>query len=587
MGSPNTQRRELRSRRSIEHQRSYLHHLSTRLLCLLALTLLFPSHLLGQKFIINEVYPAPVEDEPEWLELHNLENRTRILTAGWINDRTRAVLLPKIRIPAKGFAVLCRDTAALKEYWHIPPNAVLIETSLPSLNNASDSFVLRSADSTVIDSIFYRSRWGRKGHSLERIDPNLPALEAAQWKASEAFQKATPGWQNSVLPLDFDWRILGTSVNGYTQVLTVELRNNGLQPIDTATASIFFDTNEDGIPQAEELLALASFSSVAAGDTIRWRISIDPLPRGWQPIMIALHFARDQRPTNDTLRQWIYCSYAPRSLLFNEILYEPEDNCGEFIEIWNAAADTINLYGYKLHDLSAATGKADTLILPAVALPPRQLAVIVWDTTCFLQRFPHLRHNPYLVVPAGKVALNNTGDILVLRDPNDMVHDSVAYSPSWHIDVLVSTRNRSLEKLTPSLPSALPSSWTTCGAIAGSTPLLPNSVSIPPEHRGQLHITPNPFIARTEDPRAGCLLNYELPYTQALLTVSIYDPNGLLVRQLVTNFYTAANGELFWNGTNDEGMLLPPGPYICLFTATDLRTRAVLQLRRLIVLAPP
>ncbi len=548
---------------------------------------LLPTVTLSQKFVINEVYPAPIGDEPEWLELHNTENRTRILQGGWINDRTRSVRLPRIRIPARGFAVLCRDTTALKQYWYIPPDAVLIETSLPSLNNSSDSFVLRAQDSTVLDSIFYRSRWGRKGHSLERILPTQPAVDATQWKASEAFQGATPGWQNSVLPLPFDWRILRLAVDGYTQTLTVHLRNNGTEVIDSATAAVVYDANRDSVAQPAELLQHRLFTNIPAGDTVLWNIDITDLPRGWQPIIVVIHFARDQRPTNDSLQQQIYCSYPPHSLLFNEILYEPEGNCGEFVEIWNAAADTLDLRGYRLHDLSAS-GKADTAVLgSSLLLPPRHLAVIVWDTACFFDRFPDLRDSTAIAVPPEGITLNNTGDIIVLRDPNGVVQDSVAYKPSWHVDALPSTRNRSLEKLTPSLPSALASSWTSCGARAGSTPLAPNSVSIPPEHEGALHITPNPFIPRPDDPRAGCLLSYELPYTQALITVSIYDPNGILVRQLVTNFYTAANGELFWNGLNDQEELLPPGPYICLFTATDLRTRHSIQLKRLVVLAPP
>lgn len=522
-----------------------------------------------------------MDDEPEWLEIHNLENRTRILTNGWISDKSRAVQVTEIRIPAKGYAVLCRDTMLLKQYWRIPPDAVVIETPLPSLNNAGDVLVLKNSDSLTLDSILYKMPSGRKGISLERLNADSSGTTAGNWDLSQDFQRATPGYLNSITLVDYDFRIIDFSVNNIHKHIQLRCINNGKNPIDSGVVQIYFFQSTHN----KSLVFSQTFHNLQPGDTVTALLSQSSFPYNWQRFQALISSPIDFRQTNDTLTKPLYISHPPSTIVFNEILYEPEGNCGEFIEIWNAASDTVELGGFTIID-SSESGIGDTIHIPAIDLPPQQLAVIVWDTSCFYARFPDLRDSAYVIIPHGKITLNNSGDHLKLYDPNFILQDSLTFKPSWHLPQLRDTRNRSLEKITPSLPSHRPDSWTSSGATAGSTPHAPNSITIVPEHRGTVSATPNPFVADPRSFTTGCVLSYRLPFTQSLLTIKIFDPNGIEVKNLAQSFYTASYGELRWDGTDNGNKTLPPGPYIAVVEAMDISTGRLYRTKLLIVISP-
>lgn len=64
-------------------------------------------------------------------------------------------------------------------------------------------------------------------------------------------------------------------------------------------------------------------------------------------------------------------------------------------------------------------------------------------------------------------------------------------------------------------------------------------------------------------------ISYRLPWQSARLTLRIYDPNGIPVRELANGIYTGAEGLLLWDGRNDAGYAVGAGAYILLLEATD------------------
>jgi len=52
--------------------------------------------LLTNSVVINEFMPAPLEDEPEWIELYNPNNSTLSLLYFSISDESNCKILPEI-----------------------------------------------------------------------------------------------------------------------------------------------------------------------------------------------------------------------------------------------------------------------------------------------------------------------------------------------------------------------------------------------------------------------------------------------------------------------------------------------------------
>jgi hypothetical protein len=88
------------------------------------------------------------------------------------------------------------------------------------------------------------------------------------------------------------------------------------------------------------------------------------------------------------------------------------------------------------------------------------------------------------------------------------------------------------------------------------------------EYDFQFHNYPNPFFP------GGSVAGfaYVLPPSSSEYTVSIYvyDFDGALVRTVVENYpqvYGAHEGEVEWNGRDDNGDFADPGPYVIIFEA--------------------
>ena len=83
------------------------------------------------------------------------------------------------------------------------------------------------------------------------------------------------------------------------------------------------------------------------------------------------------------------------------------------------------------------------------------------------------------------------------------------------------------------------------------------------EYDFQFHNYPNPFFPGTsENPNAE--FSYVLP-SSGSVSIYVYDLEGALVRTVaegIKQVYGQHAGELKWNGLDDRGGYVDPGPYV-------------------------
>ncbi|MDW7996952.1 MAG: lamin tail domain-containing protein [Bacteroidota bacterium] len=521
--------------------------------------------------VIHEVMPVPPTAEPEWVELYNLADTSVDLTNWWIADLRATVRLPQLHLPARGYAVLSRDTTALREARFIPASTILVETRLPTLNNTSDAVILRTPDSLVVDSLYYSMRWGRSGVSLERRWAKHPAWSAENLLPCTAPSGATPGEANSVTPLPSDYCLRELQMADPATLLVV-VQNTGTDPQGVASCTVWVDANNDSSFTDEEIRLQHEISGLSPAQHQELRIATNILwsgiSEGWHGVQAVVKLPNDIRSWNDTLRGWFYRSAVSPALRINEILYEPAPGGAEFVELVNLSSDTLTLRGWKLHDW--APTRAETLRITApIAIPPNGFAVIAWDSA-IVRAYPQLGGHTGLFIGTAPLALNNAGDAVVLRDPNDVLADSVYYEPDWHDPALGNLhRGISLEKLHPLLPSAERNSWSSCGAPTGATPGAPNSIALASLPQGSLSASPNPFRLSDAE-RRYCVIGYTVPFRKAVLTIRVFTEDGAPVRTVAHAVYSAAQGYVSWDGRSEYGELVPPAPYVVLLEAYEV-----------------
>jgi len=152
--------------------------------------------------VLNELMYHPLTGEPEWIEVKNrspyevpLENWT-IEDGDSLDPRPFSLT----SVPSQGFFLLVSDSAHFRAlHPEVACPFLMSEGGLPSLNDTGDRITLRNSDGVVIDRVEYQAGWGgRRGVSLERINPNLASQNPSNWSSCVSYQGATPGRENSI-----------------------------------------------------------------------------------------------------------------------------------------------------------------------------------------------------------------------------------------------------------------------------------------------------------------------------------------------------------------------------------------------------
>ena len=114
-----------------------------------------------------------------------------------------------------------------------------------------------------------------------------------------------------------------------------------------------------------------------------------------------------------------------KAVIISEIFADPSPAVGlpesEFVEIYNRHDQALDLSGWKFTDQSSSA------TLPDFILPSREYVVLTSENSSFPVSERVLRLS-------GFPTLNNSADVLILKDGNGNTIDSVNYSDSWYKD---------------------------------------------------------------------------------------------------------------------------------------------------------
>ncbi|MBI5215181.1 MAG: lamin tail domain-containing protein [Ignavibacteriae bacterium] len=555
-----------------------------------------------QTVVVNEIMYAPSGSEPEWIELYNQSSLVIDLNGWKISNKTTSskytIASSSRLLNSLEYIVLTKDTARFNTA-HSGTSNVIEVSAMPTFlfGNNGDAVVLYDNRNTTIDSVRYFPSWGgTNSHSLERIEATLSSSDSTNWGTSEDSLFSTPSFQNSITPREYDLAIsrIFTTLNSSSINLNVVVQNVGRQSAMTWSVSFFFDANYDSITQSSELLSLQNSSDpLLTNDSTIIMFAWNNPPSGEQRIIVRIDFEQDLRLSNNMLNELLGVSFPTKSLVINEIMYDPLPGRSEWIELYNPTQTPVNVKNWGLHDLGGTlTYSVITFGVDAIVPPNGFLLLLVTnDTSYIFNRFPYLLQPDSLTIifclnRSVLSIFNNEGDEVVLFDLSGKTIDSVRYNSDWHNSLLDNVSERSLERINPNHESTDKRNWSTSANANGGTPGKPNSIFttvVPSE--GSLSVSPNPFSPDADGFEDFVLISYKVPTTTALLRVRLYDSKGRLVRTLADHEPSGSNGELIWDGMNDEREKVPMGIYVILFEALDGGGNQVQAMKTVVVVA--
>ena len=158
-----------------------------------------------------------------------------------------------------------------------------------------------------------------------------------------------------------------------------------------------------------------------------------------------------------------------KDIIITEIFPDPSPQVGlpatEFLEIFNRSQNPVDLGGWKLSD-GSSTG-----IFPSQIILPSEYRIITasssvslfagFGKTIGLNNFP---------------TLNNSGDAITLRNPEELLIDSVNYTLEWYRDDDKQEGGWTLELIDPENPCGEQDNWMASESHSGGTPGTKNSV---------------------------------------------------------------------------------------------------------------
>lgn len=521
--------------------------------------------------IINEIFadPEPSAGLPaeEFTELYN-RTKFPLNLKGWtFYFGPYYKILPKIIIQPYGFLILSK-TSAYKDYG----DCVSLFTSSASLANEGTTLTVKNDRKEVIHTVTYDISWYQNnyknegGWSLEMTDTDNPCGCAENWTPSVDPSGGTPGRKNSTARENKDLQ--------EPYLLHAYIR-------DSATLAVIFSEPVDSVT----LLNPGYYNIISQKQRVL-PLEVQPVNPDFRKVFLTCDtlFVRNELYTlkiNDSIRDCagnkadtaIYARFGipdtvqTGEIIINELLSDPTGDGSRFFELYNNSWKTIDM-----QTLAVASENSDTVTnsgtVPLMAetrlVFPGDYFAFTTDPADIIKRYRALYPDFILKMNSFPSLGNDSGALILKNRSNYNDIDRFDYHKKLHYPLLSVTEGVSFERANPDMPSDYRENWHSASETAGfATPAYQNS-QFYKINGGESRVTVSPEIFSPDndgkDDLAGIIIHERDPSYS--LNITIYNLNGLKVRQIVNNHYAGNENVFFWNGLNDNGQKCNTGIYI-------------------------
>jgi hypothetical protein len=519
--------------------------------------------------------PTPIVSLPdcEFIELYNTSVDSVNIGNWIIKGGTCNCVLPPFTLASHSYVLIASTSSKgkLDSYGN-----VLYLPCFPALNNDGKTLVLIDAHAVMRDVVTYSLSWygtdskSKGGWTLERKDATLACSCADNWTASTNQSGGTPDKENSV---SGNVTIAQSTIRSIGNITDTSITISFSSQMDSATlfnrSNYTFDHGL-GNPVAlysnfpnYDVLTLIVSSILHPGEIYRVTLSME--------IENCSHLAIDAA----TKRFAFADSVVADDLVINEIMFNPPVDGEDFVELYNRSNKVLDLKTISLANKNISTNEVVTqsmLSSQGQLVYPNDYIVVTANKKLLQSKY---------IVPKDAIVVElsvfpsfpDAEGIASIANRQGTTIDEFHYKSSMQSEQLLNVEGVSLERIQPDVSTNQLSNWHSAAWSSGfATPGYQNSQYMNSQSGDEL-LTVMPRVISPNndgvDDVAACIFN--LPDDGFSASILLFNQNGVMVRKLVSNKTLATSGTIFWDGTDDNGMLLPIGIYIILCSAHDMK----------------
>ncbi len=537
--------------------------------------------------VINEIMadPSPPVGLPEWeyIELYNTSDFP-INLKGWklTVDASEFLFEESIEIQPKDYLILCHDDAV---------NLFLVFgsskgfISFKILNLGSD-LALFDDRNHLISSVDFDVSWHSAsykeegGWSLEQIDENNPCTGKLNWNSSVSGAGGTPGKCNSIKEINIvapnlDYIIpisSNTIAVQYNQNMNIEslhnIENYLIKEIQINPIEINL------IPNKNDYAELVFEQDFYEGEL--YTLNIKNICNCKDIVLdgdIDMEFGLPSDVENN-------------DVIINEILFDPISPGVEYLEIYNRSEKVINLSELLVGTIKESFPNPADTVLKTICqeqriLLPKTYMLLSTDNDIVISQYltdeenlsTKLHHN-FLETKELPSFPNEEGVIIICNKSREII-DEVYYSEKMHYDLLVETKGVSLERISFENSSLDKTNWHSASYnVNYGTPGYENSMAmneVIENGNDEIYISPEIFSPDGDGFDDNCAIYYKFNENGFTLNIKIFNSKGILTRNLLHNNLVADEGNVIWDGRDNNSHRVEPGIYIVQAEFFDLK----------------
>ena len=517
--------------------------------------------------VINEIMadPNPVVGLPEWeyVELYNTTEFGIDLKDWQIQIGSNDNTFGNYILAPHGYVILCHNDAVaeLRQYGDC------IGFSSFSVGNSASAMYLYSKVGLLISRVNYSNTWyhdpdkDNGGWSVEQIDPLNPCAGASNWTASVDALGGTPGRLNSV----------NDENNVAPKVERVSMFGNQI-------VQLWFDQQMN----PADLLETQHFLVGETGEHPQQTV-INPLDGTYVELHFDQGFSEGTVYTlvingltncvgmainDDTRIQFgIPNEIAEGEILINEILFDPIASGVDYVELYNNTDKTFDLSILMLGVIKENfPNPADTTLKEITAdsrlFLPKTYVLLSTNSEIVGQQYDCPTDN--FVQMSSFPSYANAGGTAVLMGKDGTMIDAMYYSEKMHYPLLKVTKGVALERVAFDQPSMDANNWHSAAErVHFGTPGQPNSMMQSAEpSNDEISINPDIFSPDGDGFDDACFINYRFDEAGYTMNTYIFNVAGQLIRHLAKGELVGQEGNMLWNGLDENGNRVPIGVYV-------------------------
>ena len=490
--------------------------------------------------------------EVEYLELYNRVADTLLIDGWTVRVNGKVWRCNHAKINPKGYLAISSVSGASALGMYGNAASASYFDGFP--NDGADIAVLNS-QGKIIAASYYSSEFLSKegaegGVSLEKLDISSTAECRENWAASEDVRGGTPGFANSISGKVVDTEppiVEKLSVSG---VNTVSITFN--EPVVVGQGfSIMLDNRRVEATLKHSKESERAICIILSRDlelnVSQLLVIADVADYSGNVFTLPIQVARCEPPVKG-------------DLTINEVLFNPEGDCSDYVELVNISGKPIDLSSVVLCRRNAE-GKLDErkrVSETSFILRPQEYVLLCSTPEVIALIYP--RSNPTNFKKLRSMpSLPNDAGVVVVADTALNVIDEFAYSERMHFRMLPTFDGVSLERI-----NFNESKWQSASKeVNYGTPGAENSQLLKKDDSKRIIKLAASVISPDGDGVNDYLaMSYHLKSAGTMADVGVFTGSGVLVKKLCRNELLGTEGTVVWDGITDNGTRASRGIYI-------------------------